>query len=407
MAPLRAASARLAAASAVACAAALAGPAATAAAAEAAAAADGLPSISLRTAGPVADGPKVRARLAVRDRRHPFRGRAAVELRGSSSRAFAKASYALEVRESARSKEGRDVALLGLPAGSDWVLDGAHADATLLRNAVAFRTSRALGRYAPRSRWAHLTLNGRYQGVYVVLERPQLDPRRIAADRRGVQGGYLLELSDRPGDGPVAGPVSGRPYAFVDPGRRDLRPAERRFIDAQLAGMEQALLTGSAPWRAFLDEDAAADHLLLQELFKNQDAFSRSTFLVKPAGGPLALGPLWDMDRAMGDSWAGAGAGPEGWITAGRPFARELLADPAFRAGLAARWARWRADGLGARLAAALDDGARRLRGGVVREARRWPRRRAGAHAAEVARLRSWLAARVAWMDAHVASLGA
>ena len=361
-------------------------------------AAAGVPKLAISTAGPVGDERKTAATLRTRG----YRGHAALELRGASSRAFPKRSYALETR-TGRGRN-RDVALLGLPRENDWVLEPAYADASLMRNVVAYATARRTGRWSPRTRYVELTLNRRYRGVYVLTERPKLDRARVAVRTKGVEGGYLLELTDR-GGGHFRGPVSGLPYEFKDPDRGDIQGDQRRFITSYVAAAERALQAGT--WREHVDEAAAVDHLLLQELFKNRDAFTRSTHLVKGSDTKLLFGPLWDMDRSMGDPHLGADAGPTGFVSPGRPWAGALLADAAFRQRVVARWRELRAAGLLESLMADVAAAERSTGTAAARNAKRWPGMQSRDHAAEVAALRSWLTARVDWLDANVEQLGA
>ena len=121
----------------------------------------------------------------------------------------------------------------------------------------------------------------------------------------------------------------------------------------------------------------------------------------------MRLGPVWDLDRAFGDPALQSPAGaPAGWTTPGRPIAGALLRDPRFAARLASRWREVRTAGLSARLDAAIVRDAARLRASVRRDERIWPSTRTPGHRAEVARLRGWLAERVAWMDANVDRIG-
>jgi hypothetical protein len=105
---------------------------------------------------PIPDEPKARGSLRIVDdaRGLPntlgdkpvFRDGMGIEKRGYSSRAlFPKHQYAVEL-------DGGDAALLGLPADDDWVLAAPYSDKSLMRNVLAHRTARALGRYAPRTR---------------------------------------------------------------------------------------------------------------------------------------------------------------------------------------------------------------------------------------------------------------
>lgn len=359
--------------------------------------------VDIAVGRPVGDGPKTPAQMRIGGARG-YRGAVGIELRGSASRRSAKQSYALETRS--RGRRSRSVALLGMPKENDWVLNAVHSDPTFSRDVLAYATARRLGRWAPRTRLVELYLDRRYQGVYVLSEQAKLDRARVAVPRAGITGGYLVELSSEPFAGGFTGPVTGRAYGHKDPDHDDLKPAEAAWIAAYVADAERAVAARDGGWRAFVDESAAVDYLLLQELFANQDAFRRSTFLAKGTDQPLVFGPVWDFDRSMGLSLSGAFAiGPRGWVTPGRPWAGDLLADVTFRHLLAARWSALRRQGLLEDMLHQVDGNRRALRAAQVRNARRWPATRARPHAVEMRRLRGWLVRRVRWIDANVQAL--
>ncbi len=141
-----------------------------------------LPTMSIEARADIPEHDKTPATL----RMPGYDGRIAIERRGQSSQQFPKRSYALELRD-ARG-EDRKVPLLGLPADGDWVLYAGYNDKTLMRNVVAYATARAIGRYAPRTRFVELHLNGRYHGVYVLTEKVELGGERV-------QGKALLEFT--------------------------------------------------------------------------------------------------------------------------------------------------------------------------------------------------------------------
>jgi hypothetical protein len=157
-----------------------------------------------------------------------------------------------------------------------------------------------------------------------------------------------------------------------------------------------------------LDLPTAVDYVLLQELFRNQDAFLSSTYVHRGEDGRLRLGPAWDFDLSAGSVTLGEFASPEGWGLTGRPWAERLHAAPDFVAAMRARWAQLRRDGLVEDLLAAAAREGRALRGPAAANHRRWriPGRALfpgqpvfPSHAAAVASLRDWLGRRAAWMD--------
>jgi hypothetical protein len=336
--------------------------------------------------------------------RSGYRGRIGIELRGSSSRFRAKRSFALETR--ARDGDARNVRLLGLPAENDWILHAVASDPTLMRDVVAYDAARWLGRYAPRSRFVELRLNRRYHGVYVLLERPKLDARRVAVERSGITGGYLIELTrdvrPRQEDEAFRLPVTNRPALFADPRKGDLDRREERYIAGFAGRAERALYGQGGDWRALIDEASAVDFAIVQELFRNDEAFLRSVYLHKATNAPLAFGPVWDFDRSSANPIATPHMGPEGWASPGHPWGERLFADAGFAARFGDRWRQLRAAGIAERVLGSIAGATRELAGAHERNAARWPDDQARGFAGEVAALEDWIAARVAWIDANV-----
>jgi hypothetical protein len=319
----------------------------------------------------------------------------AIETRGRWSRRFPKKSYALEVREPDGSN--RNVSLLGLPADDDWILYAAYNDRTLIRNVLAYETARRMGRYAARTRFVQLRLNGRYHGVYVLMEKLKLHDDRVHGD-------FLLEMTSprqaRRKDPSFRTPTARRPVVWEDPEREDLRRSRALAIRDRVARAERALYRGGA-WRRHLHADAAVDYLLVQELFKNQDAMEVSTFM-SGSRGTLRLGPVWDFDFSSGNSKRAPSRFVEGWMAAHRPWAERLYADRGFRRQMARRWAQLRRAGLRAWLLRSVDAYGRALAPAARRDSRRWRAggdRPRGTHAGHVRELRRWLDRRIAWLD--------
>jgi hypothetical protein len=377
-----------------------------------------LPIVVIHSKSEIPDPNKVTARMRVIDGpgtnrvRHEARdyeGLIGIELRGSSSLTFPKKQYSVETRE--RNGDNREVRLLGLPKEEDWVLHAPYLDRSLLRNVSAYAFSRMLGRYASRTRFVELVLNRRYQGVYVLMEKLELGPTRINVEDGEGEKAFLVERTSdeklKPEDDIFRLPVTGRPVIWDDPGLDDLTAAEAAAIEGYVGDFERALYSRDFTdpvhgYRQFLDVPTAVDYVLVTELFKNLDAFVNSFFMHRGAGTGLRLGPVWDFDWSSGDPMAApeSGRSPEGWIGQQRVWARRLFADPAFMGALADRWWQVRASGLLEHLDQRISNHARKLRRPGARDFRRWDS--AFTFESEVNRLRSWLAQRVAWIDANI-----
>jgi CotH kinase protein len=340
-----------------------------------------------------------------------YDGFAGIEVRGHSSSRFAKKSYAVELRDAAG--ENRNEPLLDMPSANDWALYASHNDKSLMRNVLAYKTARRLGGWAARTRYVELVLNGRYQGVYVLMETVKLDRDRVAAAGSGIGGRYLAEMTlgkQVPSKGSFfRTPVKRQAVVYFDPERRELSTQEAAYLRRVVGRAERALYRRAAGSRRHgLHAPSAVDYVLLQELFKNADAFEASTFMSKGAGTMLKLGPIWDLDIAMGNSRRGTAASSTGWITADRVWGSRLLGDPQFKRSLKLRWRTLRAGGLRASLLKSASAYVRELGPAANRNFRRWPVLNTrvwqepvlrGSFSAEVKGLRAWLNRRVAWLD--------
>jgi len=363
------------------------------------AAAKPLPVVSIETGTRIVDEPKRSARMWIRSRgRTVFRGHVGIEVRGQASQRFAKKPYAFETRTNGGGN--RAVKLLGMPKGNDWILAAAHTDPSLMRDVLAYRTARGLGHYASRTRYVTLRLNGDGRGVYILMEQLRRDRERVDSDA-------LLELTaaaklDR-GDQAFGLPATGLAARIVDSSAK----AGTADVGAAAQAFDRALY-GGGPWREMLDVPVAVDYVLIQELFKNQDAFLSSTYIHRGQDLRLRMGPVWDFDLSAGSVSVGEFASAEGWLLTDRPWAERLYRAPDFVTAMRARWTQLRRGGLVEDLLAAAEREGRTLRRPAAVNHRRWrifgralfPGQPViSSHADAVSSLRDWVQRRATWMD--------
>jgi hypothetical protein len=378
-----------------------------------------LPIVMIDTRKQIEDEDKVTARMRIvsgpgtnrpTDRPRAYRGRVGIEWRGTSSLAFPKKQYDLETRE--RDGDNREVELLGLPEEEDWVLHAPYVDRSMMRNAVAYGTSRMVGHYASRTRYVEVLLNGRYRGVYVLMEDLEIGEDRIDVESDDGTEAFLVErTTDRhlkPGDDPFRLPTSGLPVIWDDPERSELSSAEAEQIAGYVSDFERALYSEefrdpAVGYRTFLDVPVAIDYILINELFKNHDTFHASFYMHRGAGTLLRFGPVWDFDISSGAPYPQVDPTPQGWATTGKAW-WELYQDPAFVDALAARWRELRSRGFVERVQARIRKDARKIRKAARRDLEQW--NHPYGFKAEVRFLQSWLDQRAAWIDANIDSPG-
>ncbi|MBP1655691.1 MAG: Spore coat-like protein [Bacteroidetes bacterium] len=395
--------------------------------------------------GIIDNGPGVRNALT--DPFSGYQGRIGIETRGSSSEMYPKKQYAVETQDALGND--LDVSLLGMPAESDWVLSAPYGDKSLIRDVLLYNVSRDLGRYASRSRYCELVLNGEYRGVYILLEKIKRDKNRVGIakieppDSAGdaLTGGYIVKI-DKTEGADIEGWYSGFPpflgsaqrvyYQFHYPKPEDLVWPQRGYITRYIRDFELAMVlpTFNDPLKgypALLDVGSFVDFVLLNEFSKNVDAYRLSCFMYKERdsnGGRLAMGPVWDYNLAFGNCNYHRASSVEGFQlcymsdslafrkneTFFGPFWwKKIFDDPPMRRLLAERWTTLRSGSLSlSRITAVIDSLT-----GLLNESQRrnfirwsilgqyvWPNAYVGqTYQNEIDYLKAWIAGRFNWLD--------
>lgn len=247
-----------------------------------------------------------------------YAGKISIEIRGNTSQSFPKKSYGLETQ--LENGENNNVSLLDLPVENDWILYAPYSDKSLIRNILAYRLSRELDHYAPRTRLCELSLNGEYMGVYVLVEKIKrdnnrvdiatLNPDEISGD--DVTGGYIIKIDRETGNsGPSwSSRLGGNYFQYEYPKYDEIVPEQQAYIKSYIDDFEEALasddfMDGVSGYRPYVDEGSFIDFFIVNELSKNIDGYILSTFLYKDRdsnGGKLTFGPVWDYNLAFGNA---------------------------------------------------------------------------------------------------------
>jgi hypothetical protein len=325
----------------------------------------------------LSDAPALKARVGLR-------------LHGMVSRKFPKLSYRVRIQN--ERGESRQLPLLGMPADSDWLLQGPWLDKSLIRNAFSYDLAKAMGCVAMRTRPCEVFLNtsgktispADYIGVYQLTEEiergdDRVNVSKLAADEDSeprISGGYILAWDV--GDGNYL--PSWKSIQLKYPKRPS--PEQTAWIDSAFTRFDRALKGRdfSDPvkgYAAHIDVDAWVNYILFEELVFNLDGYTRSFYMHKDRGGKIRPGPVWDHDLAMGHQFPGGTSfdqwwyierhAPHGWVT-------RLVSDAAFSRKMAERWAALRKDVLSdARIDARVDAFAAPLLSGAAdRNFARW-----------------------------------
>lgn len=343
-----------------------------------------LPIIILDTHGQeIPDEPKIEADMGIiyngvgqrnfiTDAFNNYSGKIGIEIRGSSSQMFPKKQYGIELRDALGN--GINASLLGMPKEEDWVLFAPYNDKSLMRDVLAYRLARDEGRYAPRTRYCEVVLNGEYMGIYVLIEKikrdknrvniNKLDPDEISGD--DLTGGYIIKIDKTTGGGdgwlsaytpPLRSGEQQIQFLYEVPKSEDIVPEQKQYIRQYMNLVEDALAASNFKdpvngYAKYIDPASFIDYFIINEVSKNVDGYRLSTFMYKRRdsdGGKLFMGPVWDYNLGFGNADYCTNGNPEGfamefnsvcsgdyWLV---PFWwNRLMEDIAFRRQLTERW---------------------------------------------------------------------
>ena len=293
-----------------------------------------LPSMSISTSGYAAVDSKVdykAASFSVGNATSTVKGAdLSIKGRGNTSWTYDKKCYTLRFETK--------YALLGLRESKNYVLLAAHADRSLMRYQVGEYLARAMGMESVMgSAYVDLWLNGIYQGVYMLVEKIEVEPSRVDITDYVVGGlpntmGYLLEFDTHLFNNATPAERNkwvsmgtGETKAFYDPtnnevffrcdvfgehwltirttNAKNLTQSHVAYISLVVNTAATALKNGD--WdtvQKWVDVQSFVDWYLIMEYLNNTDtAMESSVYMYIDAGGKLTLGPIWDLDNCAGN----------------------------------------------------------------------------------------------------------
>ena len=286
--------------------------------------------------GIIWNGPGKRNTLS--DPKNNYNGKVAIEWRGSSSQGFPKKSYGFETKNSILAD--MDVSLLGMPEENDWILYAPYTDKTMIRDVLTYTLDASLGHWSPRCRYVELFLNGKYEGVYVLMEKIKRNQNRVdiakltATDIYGsdLSGGYIIKIDKTTGGGGDGWSsdytnVVGRTFYQYDyPKAKEIAAEQKSYIQNWVRNMEKTLFQGKfsgvGSYHEYLNDSSFIDFMIINELAKNVDGYRLSSYLYKGKNKLINCGPIWDFNLTYGNADY-----YNGWLTSGFQFQANLGTD--------------------------------------------------------------------------------
>ncbi len=370
-----------------------------------------LPLIIIDTLGQnIPDGSKIGAYAIFIDTNTPtarttlnssndYVGRLGIELHGSSSLGFPKKTFSVELND--EGGKALDYPLLGLPAGSDWLLYPSYDDKTLMNNVLTHELFGAMGHYAIRCKYAELFVRtsagkltaNNYHGIYVLMERIRVEPNRLdiatldPTDNAppDVTGGYLFAKDKTNATDFIFYTGLGNQLILLDPKADRVTQPQFAYLNGYLNAFEAALygpnwLDPVNGYNAFIDADSFVDFHWMVEFPKNIDGVRISNYMHKDRNGKLTAGPIWDWDLSWGNADYAEGGKTNGWYypLMSDPddlWLRKLRTDPDFYQKIIDRWGALRLSVFNpANILARVDQITNQLWEAQAREFVAWPR---------------------------------
>lgn len=348
-----------------------------------------------------------------------FADHAAVHVRGRSSAGFPKKNYTVELRTATGADSPAN--LLGMGQDADWVLDGAWADRSFMRNRLTYGLFRDAdtANWAAQARYCELTQNGTLDGIYVLLERIKRDDDRVVLPEDDGSGSTFIVKQDDSGSLDLS-IGAGSVWQLVYPKESVATATQLASAQLWLDKLGSALRSSDPnALLALIDVPRIVDFILIEEFAKNIDAYNLSLYFVRNAGGPAWLVP-WDTDLAYGQPTLRNTTNelPSGWVNSRTSLIAKLSAIPEVHAALGPRYRQLRAGVLSnAAVTARLDGYAAILSAdAIARNFARWPISQVdfsqiyapysfydvSSYSDEMTHVRRFIAERLAWMDANI-----
>lgn len=201
--------------------------------------------------------------------------------------------------------------VFGMDKAKKWVLLANHADATLMRNRLAFDLAKAIGMpYTPEGVWVDVYVNDEYIGNYLICEKNEVGSNRVPLED---EYGVLCEIDGNYGTSEDVYYKTAKEKTVVvlsdsvadDVGEKNSvsEAAFKAFCD-KLDKFEALLYDSKATWsqiEELIDVGSFINYYFIQELTEDPDG-CRSSFYMWSDGKDdvIHLGPVWDYDSAMG-----------------------------------------------------------------------------------------------------------
>lgn len=192
--------------------------------------------------------------------------------------------------------------LLGMPNATKWVLLANPYDESNLRNKLIQSMSTQLGfQWTPHCEYVDVYLNGEYNGLYLLTEKVEVGENRLDIESGN---GVLCSAENKRHWDVLEHPILTKNKRAVEiHAAGELSNSEIKRTCSYVQQLEDTILVADPDYQ-FIDLDSWVKKYLLDEIFENLDADVASSYFyfVEDSGNVKCYaGPIWDMDRTMGN----------------------------------------------------------------------------------------------------------
>ena len=352
-----------------------------------------------------------------------YEGAGSVKGRGNSSWTYPKKPYSIKLNSKA--------SLLDIPKTKKYAVIPSYYDGSLIRNFITYKVFQGLEGigYVPKCELVDVYLNGEYNGIYILVERIDIEKSKIditEASADDLTGGYLIEKD-------ISGKVDfdsdlwfdcpywanqGKDYFVLktpEPDDETLTEAMLEYLTQYMQDIHDCIIgENGTDYLDYVDTSSWVDFIIVQELSKNIDGnFKTSCYTYKQSGDDhLYMTAPWDFDLAYGRvDWNNASEEHNDYydcpnantadglmcINSSNPWMKKLYdTKPEFRRALMERYTAYRHT-LIDEMFSMIDEQAAYLSVVQTPNYQLWEK---PFHIA-VTNLRNWLTARVEWLDSQ------
>lgn len=240
-----------------------------------------------------------------------YLGSGYIKGRGNSSWANPQKPYSIKL--------GLSASLLDIPATKKYAVIPSYVDPSLMRNFITYKSALLLSgiEYSPKCEFVEVYLNGKYNGIYLLVERIDIENTKIdieEASANDITGGYIIEKDCRAKLNPKEDVWFDCPYwanqsrdcfTIKAPDIEDkaLLGEMLDYLEGHMWKVHNAVMgTSGESYTQYIDADSWIDFIIMQELSKNIDGnFKTSCYIYKLSGDDkLYIAALWDFDYAYG-----------------------------------------------------------------------------------------------------------